>query len=101
MLEVRRRTLIAIMRDRGPREIKSAPVCVGHYLYRVWIRNVFCATRRSQRAYLHRRIRHHVEQGSNMFGTSQRLVALHVEINVCRGEIRDLVDALGSAPMLR
>ena len=81
MLEVRRHASIAIMtgswreKNKGrARARRSRPLPRLDWQCHCRPHGVFSVPD------LHRRILHHLEQRSNMFRTSQRLVALHVEV---------------------
>ena len=82
MLEVARLAAVAIERNGGAGKIESAAVCRSHDFNSIWITDIFRRAKGLQSSHLNGRIFHDIQQSGNLFGTHERFVALHVEVNI-------------------
>ncbi len=82
MFEVTRAGFVAIERNCGAGEIKSAAVRSRYNFDRVGIADFFRRTGSLYGSDLRYRVFHYFQQAGNLFRADERFVALHVDINI-------------------
>src|ERR1035441_542490 len=92
---------IAIKRNGRPGKIKGAAIQRGDYLHGIGIGYILRCARSFECAYLDAFSLHQPEQDVEMLAPGQGLIALHVHVNVSFNGLRNFVDAVGAAAMLR
>ena len=82
MLEVNRPRPIAIERNGRARKIQRPPLVIGHYFHGIRVLHVEFRRMGLQRADGGRRVLHNFQQRRDLFQSDQRLIALHVDIDI-------------------
>src|SRR6267142_5298877 len=90
-------SLVAVERNRRARKIECAALSVGDHFDRIGILNVMRGARCLDRPNIASGIFHQFDQSVDMIGMRERLVALHVDVNVGGNGLRDFVHAIGAA----
>src|ERR1035438_3520460 len=92
---------IAIERNGGSRKVERSAIQRSDHLHGIGIGYILGCARSFERADLDAFLLHQPKQDVEMLAPGQRLIALHVHVNVSLDGLRNFVDAVGAAAMLR
>jgi hypothetical protein len=87
----------SVVGDGGAGEVEGSSVGGGDYFDCVWVGDVLGSAEDFERGDFDVRLCKGAEEGSEMFGFEEGLVALDVDVDVGRNLLRDGMDAVGAA----
>jgi len=88
---------VSVVRDGGAGEVEGAAVGGGDYFDYVWVGDVLGSAEDLEGGNLDLRLREGAEEGGEVLGFEEGLVALDVDVDVGGDFLRDGVDAVGAA----
>src|SRR6266699_5058001 len=97
MLEVTRSGTFTVEGNGSARKVQGASAQISHDFHSVWVGDVGLSGLSHEGPDLCCRILHDLKQGCDLLLAHERLVALHVEIDVGNLAARNFVHAFGTA----